>query len=101
MPMIAGSRPRRRFAGWTTSSQKYQLRRTCTRNNPARRLVSAIVLTAWLAEIPAERWRMLALRTAGHTLEEMAEEMNVSISNIFARCKRPGHALAERAGTWI
>lgn len=72
-----------------------------TSHNPTRRLLSAIDLTAWLAELPTEDRRMLALRATGHTLEETAEEMNVSISNIFARCKRLGHALAERASPWI
>ena len=72
-----------------------------TSSNPTRRILSAINLTAWLAELPVEDRHMLELRAAGHGLEEIAEKMGISTSNIFARCKRLGLALAEHAGICV
>ena len=72
-----------------------------TSANPTRRIVSAINLTAWLAELSPEDRRMLELRAAGHGLEEIAEKMGVSTSNVFVRCNRLGLALAEHAGISI
>jgi hypothetical protein len=72
-----------------------------TSSNRTRRIVSAIDLTDWLDDLPREDRHMLELRAAGLTLEETAEKMGVSISNIFTRCKRLGFALAEHAGICI
>ncbi|WP_437316243.1 hypothetical protein [Sorangium sp. So ce385] len=41
-----------------------------TTTNPTRRILSAIDLTTWLTDLPAEDRRMLTLRAAGFTLEE-------------------------------
>jgi DNA-binding CsgD family transcriptional regulator len=68
-----------------------------TSSNPTRRILSAINLTAWLTELSPEDRRMLELRAAGHGLEEIAEKMGVSTSNVFVRCYRLGLALAEHA----
>lgn len=72
-----------------------------TSANPVRKILSAIDLTAWLVDLPADDRRMLQLRVAGFTLEETAAKLHVSTSNIFARCKRLGSVLAERAGILI
>jgi hypothetical protein len=72
-----------------------------TSANPVRKILSAIDLTAWLDELPADDRRMLQLRAAGFTLEETAAKLRVSTSNIFARCKRLGIVLAERAGVGL
>jgi DNA-directed RNA polymerase specialized sigma24 family protein len=72
-----------------------------TSNNPTRKILSAIDLTAWLEELPAEDRRMLELRAAGFTLEETAAKLGVSTSCVFANCKRLGQALAEHAGIYI
>ena len=69
-----------------------------TSANPVRKILSAIDLTAWLDELPADDRQMLQLRVAGFTLEETAAKLGVSTSNIFARCKRLGSVLAERVG---
>jgi hypothetical protein len=66
--------------------------------NPARNIHSAIDLTAWLAELPAEDRHMLELRASGYTLEETADKLGVSLSYVFATCRRLGVALAEHAG---
>ena len=69
-----------------------------TSANPLRKILSAIDLTVWLDELPADDRRMLQLRTAGFTLAETPATLGVSTSNIFARCKRLGSILAEQAG---
>ncbi|WP_437972247.1 hypothetical protein WMF04_24430 [Sorangium sp. So ce260] len=69
-----------------------------TTSNPKRCILPAIYLIAWLGELSTDARRMLALRSAGHTLGAAAGRMGVSTSNIFARCKRLGLPLAERAG---
>jgi hypothetical protein len=43
-----------------------------TSANPTRRIISAINLAAWLAELPAEDRHMIELRAAGYGLEETA-----------------------------
>jgi hypothetical protein len=67
-------------------------------SNPVRKLNSAVDLTAWLKELPAEDRRMLELRAAGYTLEETADELGVSLTSVFHNCRRLGVALAEHAG---
>ena len=66
--------------------------------NPARRLVSAIDLEAWLSSLPAEDRLLLALRQAGHKLEEIAEVTGGRASPICQRLRELGRELAERAG---
>jgi hypothetical protein len=68
----------------------------CT--NPVRKILSAIDLTAWLAGLAPEDRQTLELRGAGYTLEETADKLGVSLSVVFARCRRLGEELAERAG---
>lgn len=72
-----------------------------TSSNPTRRIISAVSLTAWLAELPVEDRHMLELRAAGLTLEETAEKMSVSTSCVFVNCRRLGLALAEHAGICV
>ena len=67
-------------------------------NDPTHRIFGAISLKRWLADLAAEDRRMLELRMAGCTLKETAAEMNLSTSTVFARSRRLGLALAERAG---
>jgi DNA-directed RNA polymerase specialized sigma24 family protein len=67
-------------------------------SSPVRKIVSAIDLGAWLAELTDEDRRMLDLRMAGHTLDETAEKMSLSTSTVFARSRKLGLELAERAG---
>ncbi|WP_437649240.1 hypothetical protein [Sorangium sp. So ce362] len=56
-----------------------------TSSNPTRRILSAIDLTAWLADLPADDRRMLDLRAAGFDLEEISGEIG---SSTFAICRR-------------
>lgn len=72
-----------------------------TSNNPMRKIVSAIDLASWLAKLPVEDRRMLTLRAAGWTLEEIAAERGASTSYIFGRCQQLGLALLARGGARI
>ena len=67
-------------------------------SDPTHRIFGAISLRRWLEGLPEEDCRMLELRMAGHTLEETAEKMNVSTSTVFARTRKLGLELAQRAG---
>jgi hypothetical protein len=67
-------------------------------NDPTRRLMSAVDLTAWLDEQLEADVAMLALRQAGHTLEDIGAKSGGSTSYAFGRLKRLGEELAERAG---
>jgi hypothetical protein len=67
-------------------------------NNPVRKILSAVDLTAWLAELPAVDRHMLELRAAGYTLEEIGDKVGVPLTAVFYNCRRLGLALAERAG---
>jgi hypothetical protein len=66
--------------------------------NPARRLVSAMDLETWLSSLAAEDRLLLALRQAGHTLNEMAAVTGRSITAVRVRLLALGRELAERAG---
>jgi hypothetical protein len=66
-------------------------------NNPARRIVSAIDLEAWLAELPAEDRALLSMRMAGHGWTEIGAALGISGSSAWSRCRNLGRALAERA----
>ncbi|WP_438040144.1 hypothetical protein [Sorangium sp. So ce128] len=65
-----------------------------TSNNPTQRILSAINLIAWLAELPADDRRMLELRAAGFDLGEIANELGSSTFAICRRIKELGEDLA-------
>lgn len=67
-------------------------------HHPVRQILCTIDLTAWLAKLAPEDWRMLELRAAGLTLEETADELGVSLTMVFHAYRRLGFALAKRAG---
>ncbi|WP_437723707.1 hypothetical protein [Sorangium sp. So ce861] len=69
-----------------------------TSSNPTRRILSAINLTTWLADLPADDRRMLELRAAGFDLEEISGEINSSTFAICRRIKELGESLARHAG---
>jgi DNA-directed RNA polymerase specialized sigma24 family protein len=66
--------------------------------NPVRRLVSALDLERWLSSLASEDRLLLALRQAGHTLEEIAEVTGRGITTVCHRLRELGQELAERAG---
>ena len=67
-------------------------------SDPASWLDAALDLAAWLASLAAEDRKLLALRSAGYTLEETAHKLAWnSTSRVFARCRRLGRELAQRA----
>ena len=66
--------------------------------NPGRWLVSAIDLETWLSRLAAGDRLMLALRRAGHTLEEISKTVGRSITAVLQRLRELGRELAERAG---
>lgn len=72
-----------------------------TAPNPARKLASAVDLTAWLDELPEQDQELLALRAEGYTLEETGNKTGISTSTVFGRCRRLGEELGERAGISI
>ena len=65
--------------------------------NPVRKLVSAIDLEAWLAELPEDDQVLLAMRMAGYKLKPIAKRLGISTSAAWARSRELGHELAERA----
>ncbi|XXX76093.1 hypothetical protein WMF30_51435 [Sorangium sp. So ce134] len=69
-----------------------------TSSNPTRRILSAINLTAWLADLPADDRRMLELRAAGIDLEEISGEIGSSTFAICRRIEELGENLAGHAG---
>ncbi|WP_437301146.1 hypothetical protein [Sorangium sp. So ce426] len=68
-----------------------------TSSNPTRRILSAINLTAWLADLPADDRRMLELRAAGFDLEEISGEIGSSMFAICRRIEELGENLARHA----
>jgi hypothetical protein len=66
-------------------------------NNPARRIVSAIDLQAWLASLPDDDRALLSMRMAGHGWVEIGAALCISGSSAWSRCRNLGRALAERA----
>jgi hypothetical protein len=65
--------------------------------DPSAVIASALDLDRWMRDLADEDRVLLAMRFAGHTLQEIAEAFGVSISRVFARLKLLGMALAERA----
>jgi hypothetical protein len=70
-------------------------------DDPSAKIISAIDLASWAGTLPSADRAVLAARYQGHTLQEMAEAMDSSISAIFSRLKRLGGELAQRAGVTI
>jgi hypothetical protein len=66
-------------------------------NNPVRRIVSAIDLQAWLAELPEDDRALLSMRMAGHGWVEIGAALCISGSSAWSRCRNLGRELAERA----
>jgi hypothetical protein len=66
-------------------------------NNPVRRIVSAIDLQAWLAELPDDDQALLSMRMAGCGWVEIGAALCISGSSAWARCRNLGRELAERA----
>jgi hypothetical protein len=66
-------------------------------NNPARRIVSAIDLQAWLASLPDDDRALLSMRMAGHGWVEIGAALCISGSSAWSRCRNLGRELAERA----
>jgi hypothetical protein len=65
------------------------------------RVVQDVPEETWLSRLPAaDRW-LLALRRAGHTLEEIAKTTGRSITAVLHRLKELGRELAERAGVGL
>jgi hypothetical protein len=69
--------------------------------DPTVRLISAIDLASWASTLPAADRAVLAARYQGCTLQETAQAQGSSISCVFARLKRLGGELAQRAGVTI
>jgi hypothetical protein len=65
--------------------------------SPARRFASAMDLESWLSSLASDDRLLLALRQAGHTLNEIAGVLGSSITTVRKRLLALGHALAERA----
>ena len=74
---------------------------TALQNDPTRAIISAVDLEAWVASLPDADQELLALRQAGSTLKESASKLNLSISAVWARLKKLGLALSDRAGIAI
>lgn len=64
--------------------------------DPTDAIISAIDLRAWLDELDGDDVDALAMRFAGHTLEEIGAEVGTSVSGAFARCRRLGKELRGR-----
>jgi hypothetical protein len=70
-------------------------------DDPSAKLISAIDLERWAGSLPEVDRAVLSARYRGHTLQETAEAMDSSISAVFARLKRLGVELADRAGVTV
>jgi hypothetical protein len=69
-----------------------------TSSNPTLRILSAVNLTAWLAELLPEDRRMLELRATGFDLAEIAAQFGTSKFSVCRRIKELGEELAMHAG---
>lgn len=69
--------------------------------DPTPRIIGAIDLADWACSLPERDRTLLAARYEGFTLNETAQAMDSSISSVFARLKRLGGELAQRAGVTI
>jgi hypothetical protein len=71
---------------------------TALQVNPQRDIISAVDLEAWVASLPPGDRDLLAMRLAGLTLADIAEQFDVSVSKVFSCLKVLGLLLADRAG---
>jgi len=67
-------------------------------NNPETNLVSALDLTSWCSTLASADRELLALRAAGHGLEEIGKATGRSVAGAFRRARQLGFELADRAG---
>jgi hypothetical protein len=67
-------------------------------NNPTSHILSALSLEDWLDGLDEEDRLLLALRQAGHTLNEIGLQLAASTSAVCARLHALGHELAARIG---
>ena len=70
-------------------------------SNPALKIRSAIDLESWIGELSHRDRYIMEARMAGYSLGQIAADLDVSTSNIFARAKALGLELAARAGVRI
>jgi DNA-directed RNA polymerase specialized sigma24 family protein len=70
-------------------------------SNPARKIRSAIDLESWVGTLSHRDRYIMEARMAGFTLEQIAADLDVSTSTIFARARELGLELAARAGVRI
>jgi DNA-directed RNA polymerase specialized sigma24 family protein len=70
-------------------------------SSPARKIRSAIDLESWIGTLTHRDRYIMEARMAGFTLEQIASDLDVSTSNIFARARELGLELAARAGVRI
>jgi hypothetical protein len=66
-------------------------------SNPIRKIVSAIDLEAWLAELSDDDRALLSMRMAGHGWVEIGAALCISGSSAWSRCRNLGRELAVRA----
>jgi DNA-directed RNA polymerase specialized sigma24 family protein len=66
-------------------------------NNPVKRIVSAIDLESWLAELPDDDRALLSMRMAGCGWTEIGAALCISGSSAWSRCRNLGRELSERA----
>jgi hypothetical protein len=66
--------------------------------DPTRKILSAINVKPWLAELPASDRKLIEMRVAGHQLGELAAEVGGSTSGVCRRLKHLGRSLARHAG---
>lgn len=69
--------------------------------NPARKIRSAIDLRRWLGQLCHRDRCILERRMAGYPLGQIAAELGMSTSSVFARAKALGLELAARAGVCV
>ncbi|HEY3358318.1 MAG TPA: hypothetical protein VGQ83_34030 [Polyangia bacterium] len=69
--------------------------------DPEPKLMSALDLQAWLAQLGAEDRSMLELRAAGATLAEIGKVTRQTTTTVHRRCRELGDELAQRAEVTI
>jgi hypothetical protein len=66
-------------------------------NNPESNVVSALDLASWCDTLASADRELLAMRAAGHGLEEIGKATGRSVANVFRRARQLGFELADRA----
>jgi DNA-directed RNA polymerase specialized sigma24 family protein len=69
--------------------------------SPERKMISALDLEDWLADLSAQNYGIMEGRMAGFSLPRIATDLGLSTSTIFARAKKLGLELASRAGVSV